>query len=87
MYIYAIDMAYINPQGKEESSKAFRRRIYITLYTLTVAATGAREVWVMHLQPSTDWPKVWHNLHTAWITDEMKSVWFTVIHDIIPTNA
>ena len=40
----------------------------------------------MLLHPSNDWPKVWHNVHTAPITEEMKSVWFTVIHDIIPTN-
>jgi len=86
MYICAIDMAYINPPGKEEESKAFRRRLYITLYAMTVAAKGARETRVMHLKPSTDWPKVWHNLHTAWIIDEMKSVWFTVIHDILQTN-
>ena len=53
---------------------------------MTVAAKGARKVLVMNLQPSTDWPKVWQNLHTAWITQGMKSVCFTVIHDIIPTN-
>jgi len=64
-HIYAIDMAYINPPGREESSKAFRRRLYITLYVMTVAAKGAREARVMHVQPSTDCPKVWHNLHTA----------------------
>lgn len=26
------------------------------------------------------------NLHAAWIPDEAKSTWYTVIHEIIPTN-
>jgi hypothetical protein len=78
-YIYAIDMAYVSPPCANESSKAFRRRLYSTLHTMAVAARSAREVRIRTLQPNT-------NLHSAWITEEMKSIWFTVIHDILPTN-
>jgi len=85
MYIYSTDMAYINPPGKE-SSKHSADTFYITLHTMTVAAKGAREVRDMHLQPSTNWPKLWNNPHSAWITEQVKFVWFTVIHDIIPKN-
>jgi len=80
---YAIKMAYIEPQRKEES-KAFRESLYHTLHAM--AAKELKELRIMLLHPPTDWPKVWHNLHTAPIREEMKSVWFTVIHDIIPRN-
>jgi hypothetical protein len=84
--LYAIDMAYITPLENDESPKTFRRRLCVTLHTMETASRGERDVKVTTLQPTTNWPKVWHNLHTAWITVEMKSVRFTVIHDIIPTN-
>ena len=30
--------------------------------------------------------RVWTTLHTAWIPERLKSLWYTVIHDIVPTN-
>jgi hypothetical protein len=32
IYLFAVKMAYIQPQRKEESSKAFRKRVYHTLH-------------------------------------------------------
>ena len=52
---------------------------------MAMAAKEPREVRITLQRPSNDWPRVWHNLHTALITEEIKSVWFTVIHTI-PTN-
>jgi len=36
--------------------------------------------------PSPLWPKVWRNLHAVWSSEDIKSIWFMVIHDLIPTN-
>jgi hypothetical protein len=33
-----------------------------------------------------DWARIWRNLHTAWITDTLKSTWHTIIYDLIPTT-
>jgi hypothetical protein len=38
------------------------------------------------LRPTTDWARVWTNLHTAWASDAMKANWYMVMHDIIPTK-
>jgi len=64
MYFYAVDMAYITPPATNDAPKAFRRRLYIALHTMTLAAKRAREVRAMLLQPSTTSSKVWHNLHS-----------------------
>jgi hypothetical protein len=74
IYLFAIEMAYIQPQRKEESSKTFRKRLYHTLHAMAIAAKEARGFRIKLLHPFNDWPKVWHNLHTAPITEEMKSV-------------
>ena len=36
--------------------------------------------------PNTNWKQVWKNLHTAWVAEETTSIWYTVLHDIVPTN-
>jgi hypothetical protein len=41
---------------------------------------------VVQLHPDTHWTRVWHNLHVAWVSEELKAVWYTAVHDIIPTH-
>jgi hypothetical protein len=41
---------------------------------------------IMTLYPDARWDIVWTNLHEAWISNKMKTTWFQVIHDIVPTN-
>jgi len=57
IYLFAIEMAYIQPQRREES-KAFRKRLYHTIHAVAIAAKEPREVQIMLLQPSNDCPKV-----------------------------
>ena len=40
----------------------------------------------MTQHPATPWPKVWRNLHAVSSSEDIKSIWFMVIHDLIPTN-
>jgi hypothetical protein len=86
IYFYAIDMAYTTPPCTNEFPKAYRRRLYSTLHAMAAVTRGAGEARITILQPNTNWPRVWNNLHSAWITEDMKSIWFTVIHDFIPTS-
>jgi hypothetical protein len=41
---------------------------------------------IMLFYPTTDWNRVWSNLHATWAADAVKANWFRVIHDILPTN-
>ena len=50
------------------------------------AATGNREMRIVKQWPHNDWDRVWRNLHTAWITNTLKSTWYNIIHDLIPTQ-
>jgi hypothetical protein len=79
-------MAFLIPPGREESTKTFKRRLYNTLHTLIVAERGARELRVIQLRPTIKWTRIWHNLHIVWISEHIKSTWYLVIHEIIPTN-
>jgi hypothetical protein len=79
-------MAYISHPDRDENTKAFKKRIYNTLHTMERAATGNREIGVVKQWPLNDWDRIWRNLHTAVITDTLKSTWYNIIHDLIPTK-
>jgi hypothetical protein len=36
--------------------------------------------------PAIEWPRVWKNLHTAWLLPVIRSEWYAVIHELLPTN-
>ena len=54
--------------------------------TLLHVEIGPRVMHIARLWPSTDWESVWKNLQTTPVTEEIKSIWYRVIHDIISTN-
>jgi hypothetical protein len=41
---------------------------------------------IVLLYLTTDWDRVWSNLHATWAADAIKANRFRVIHDILPTN-
>ena len=83
---YAIDMAYITPPGATETDKTFKRRTYSVLKTITQPKNATTEMRITRKYPDTEWERVWKNLHTADVPEAVKSQWYQVIHDILPTN-
>jgi hypothetical protein len=83
---YAIDMAYIHPLEKYESLTAFKKRMYGALYALTITECGIPNMRITVKHPATSWVRVWSNLQHAPISDRLKSTWYVVIHEIVPTN-
>jgi hypothetical protein len=57
-----------------------------TLCTMALAVSITREIRVITMHPTLNWPQIWQNIHMAWVPDDMKSAWFLAIHDIIPTK-
>ena len=83
---YALDMAYVNPPGNTETHRKFKRRLYKGLLTLAKAERGDQELRVTQKHPIIPWTRVWTTLHTAWLPERLKSLWYKVIHDIVPTK-
>jgi hypothetical protein len=84
--IHALEMAYVEHPKQSESLRAFRTRLYGTLRTMKLATNKRRDVRNTLLYPTTDWDRVWSNLHETWASDVIKANWFKVIHDILLTN-
>jgi len=79
-------MAYVEVPKQGEAPRAFRKRMYVTLRTIWLAADPPRNVRITILYPQTDWEQVWSNLHFTCAADAIKVNWFKMIHDILPTK-
>jgi len=83
--VYAQDMAYVTPWELTERRRTYTKRVYDTLQLMS-ANTPPREISMERLYPVQDWGKVWKNIAKARITDEARAAWYSVVHDLIPTN-
>jgi len=72
--------------GNDEALRTFKLRVYNTVGTMAAATRESREMRIKLLHPDTQWMQVWKNLHTAWVSEEIASMWYIVVHDIVPTN-
>lgn len=79
---FAADAAYIAPQQRMESCKAYKRRIYTTIIILLRETPELPEMSDQRLWPNIEWVRVWHNLHTAPVSDDIKMIWYRAIRDI-----
>jgi len=86
LYRYALDMAYIALPGNDETLRTFKPRVYNTLHTIAAATRESREMRIKQLHPDTQWMQVWKNLHTAWVSEEIASMLYIAVHDIVTTN-
>jgi predicted RNA-binding Zn-ribbon protein involved in translation (DUF1610 family) len=84
--VYARDKAYMEPPKLGEHTPTCGARIYETLRKIKMAANPPRNARITMRCPTTDWGRVWANLHGTWEADSFKANRYKVIHDILPTN-
>jgi hypothetical protein len=85
---YATDMAYIPEAMTHETTQKTRKRIrvYQTIHITAAAATTTRPCRVETQHPNVNWNGIWNNLHTAWIPETVRSQWYLVLHELVPTK-
>ena len=84
--IFVKDTAYIPVQGGTETTRAYKRRIYVTLRALYIAVSPPQRMQVESIWPNADWRRIWENLTQTPTSEADITEWYKVIHDIIPTN-
>jgi hypothetical protein len=86
LYSYAVDMAYVSPPQPMESAKIFKQRLTKALRLLDGNTIVRPTMRIVRHHPTIPWANVWKNLHTLGLADDIKSVWYAVINDIVPTH-
>jgi hypothetical protein len=41
---------------------------------------------IQRIWPNNAWMRIWHNVHVAPVTDDIKMTWYRAIHFIFPTH-
>ena len=80
------DSAYVKARTSHESITAYKKRIYKTLYETTHDPTVIAPIRVMKYWPQVDWNTIWKNLWQTPVSDQTRSLWYEVVHDLIPTR-
>jgi hypothetical protein len=83
---YASIMAYITPPRPSTAARHFRRQIYHTVHVMLSQQHAPQPMRIEQLFPHTPWEIIWLNWYSVWTSDEIKSVWYVVLHDLVPTN-
>jgi len=60
--------------------------MYTVMITLLQEVPNVEIMRIERRWPNTIWKIVWKNLWIAPVPESMKSAWYRVIHDIIPTR-
>jgi hypothetical protein len=83
---FARDMAYVPPAELTESGKDFKLRLIRTLQTMADNDRNRPEMRIVTKYPGTQWNNVWNNLQHPVLNYSVKSTWYMVVHEIVPTN-
>jgi len=76
----------MTPRELTERRRTYTKRIYDTLRIMSDNTAPSPAIRMEHLYPGHDWGKIWKNIAKARITEEVRSAWYSVEHDLIPTN-
>ena len=83
---YDMDSAYLAPRGRDATTQAYKKRLYMTIHTIMRAMAGDHEMRVIKKRPHINWSRVWETLSAVPVPEPTQMVWFRVIHDLILTN-
>ena len=78
-------MAYTEPPTPTEATRTFKKRTYETLFPMAAAGKTPPVMRIDHKQLDVKWDQVWQNLDESRAPEEVRSAWYAVIHDILPT--
>jgi len=79
-------MAYIEPPNRTEVTRTFKKHIYETLILMAAVWKTPPVMRIVHKQPDVKWNRVWQKLHESRAPEEVRTAWYAVIHDILPTR-
>jgi hypothetical protein len=85
--IYFQEGPYIRSRRDTESITKYRRLIYNTQRYKQLEAIKSSGLRVQNKFPHIHWTRVWSNINKPFLPRSIRTTWYTIIHDILPTNA
>jgi len=69
-----------------ESENTYKTHVYDTLRVFEGKKFVSRSLRIINIFPSINWHVMLVNLSLAVASDALRSMWYVVVHDLVPTN-
>ena len=83
---YALERAYMQTATSDQSISSVKKNMYRTLRFIRNAGSPPTTLRVKTIHPDIAWETVWKNISNSWTEESVRSTWYEVAHDLIPTN-
>jgi hypothetical protein len=86
LWNYLHELAYMEPLTQSERGRRFKQRVSWHFANHYTAVMKAQELRIKQLQPAIDRSLMWGNLRNVILPVGVRSAWYMVIQNILPTN-
>jgi hypothetical protein len=79
--------SYIGEREKEETDKRYKRLVYEIQSLAQHTKTDTIGMRMQLKFPHAKWKAIWKNINNKILLPRIRTIWYTIVHDIIPTNS
>ena len=83
---YYQELAYVNPKQVEDKDDEYKKTVYQTLYSARFHISITLPIRVQEKHQHSNWTSIWTNIHKRFLPTTIRTIWYIVVHDILPTN-
>jgi hypothetical protein len=83
---YFQEQAYIREIQIYDSNRQRLRKLYEIQFQKHCARASSLGTRIQSKHPHVKWPIVWRNINLKVLPHYIKTIWYVIIHDILPTN-
>jgi hypothetical protein len=85
--LYIQETAYVGAQGDRETDSQHKKRIYAVLTYAQSTKNTTSYIRVLTKFPQYNWAQIWQNINKRFLPQRIRTLWYIIVHDIVPTNS
>lgn len=84
--IYFQERAYIGTKRTEEPDNKYKQKVYGALHSAQFHSGVTLPIRVQEKYPRNNWKIIWININKQFLPFSIRTIWYMIVHDIVPTN-
>lgn len=81
------EIAYINLATNKPVDTIVKREIYERSLKVQYPTATSQKIRIQTKHPDRNWTKIWQNINKKFLPRSVRAIWYTIVHDIVPTNS
>jgi hypothetical protein len=83
---YYQEQAYIDPKTADDKYDTYKQKVYKTFYAAQYHISVTLPIRMQEKHPHSNWTNIWKNINKQFLPITARTIWYTIVHDIVPTN-